>query len=562
MPRSAREWWAANAAWHEEQNRAIAAIPYPGIDSVVYERESNNAFWERRRGNAAALIPTSANLSFDTKQIQEFIDAAADAEEAKEDAFLNKFFPDRQGTDKIEQFNILFQSKEQLDKINQRLSAIFSKQSKTNMAPNLSALFGSYFETELNHMIQARISNINANMTPTDMMAQFDKCFNEAAMKASERLTQIVIDKGFGTGEEWQAVHDTLTSNNRTRELFLGALRQAVGVDYKKVSSFFDAIEGQRQAKAAGQRKKINWRTLLAQHFTIAKRTASIGGTVAETALAAVAGALNGMSGSNNGLSYQMHAENVLGNMVKTDSFMLFSEDATIDLTGLAENLNEDLTNSQSLDDARSIMKMYTDEMNKVYGVFVNAKNYTMGAGYHNYTDTKNGSLEELPAFLSDAGISIGNAKDFLAFAYNTGAGAIRSGQRGELEESIVNALKAAAAKIMFDDYQSYGTNNGKGIHMYYLSGKYIPASYIFRGMAQAAGSTTANTDASVTLPNGINDQGGDDGQGWGFGGDDVAFKQALYQHWKKEYNDAQAASSWSVSFTLYIKSILSSTLP
>jgi len=40
-------------------------------------------------------------------------------------------------------------------------------------------------------------------MTPTDMMAQFDKCFNEAAMKASERLTQIVIDKGFGTGEEW-----------------------------------------------------------------------------------------------------------------------------------------------------------------------------------------------------------------------------------------------------------------------------------------------------------------------------------------------------------------------
>jgi len=148
-----------------------------------------------------------------------------------------------------------------------------------------------------------------------------------------------------------------------------------------------------------------------------------------------------------------MHAENVLGNMVKTDSFMLFSEDATIDLTGLAENLNEDLTNSQSLDDARSIMKMYTDEMNKVYGVFVNAKNYTMGAGYHNYTDTKNGSLEELPAFLSDAGISIGNAKDFLAFAYNTGAGAIRSGQRGELEESIVNALKAAAAKIMFDDY-------------------------------------------------------------------------------------------------------------
>ena len=95
MPRPAREWWAANQAWHENQNQQIAAIPYPGIDSVVYERESENPFWERRRGNAAALIPASTNLSFNTKQIQEFIDAAANAEEAKEDAFLNKFFPDR-----------------------------------------------------------------------------------------------------------------------------------------------------------------------------------------------------------------------------------------------------------------------------------------------------------------------------------------------------------------------------------------------------------------------------------------------------------------------------------
>ena len=57
---------------------------------------------------------------------------------------------------------------------------------------------------------------------------------------------------------------------------------------------------------------------------------------------------------------------------------------------------------------------------------------------------------------------------------------------------------------------------------MYYLSGKYIPASYIFRGMAQAAGSATANTDASVTLPNGVTDNGP---KGWGFSGDDAAFK-------------------------------------
>ena len=559
MPRSAKEWWAANDAWHRNQNRQIASIPYPGKDSVVYERESHNPYWARRYDNAASLIPSSINLSFHAEQISEFIDAAAAAEEAKEQEFLDKFFPDRKGGDMIEQFNILFQSRAQLEKINERLRAILSKQSNTNMAPNLSALFGSYLETELNHSIQAAMGNVSGNMTPEQIMSLFDNCFTQAALKASERLTNITIDKGYGTGEEWKPINDILQSNPRARDLFLGALRQAVGME--RVQNLFSDIQTQQRAKAAGTRKKITWRTLIAKNLTIAKRTASIGGTVAETALAALASAVNGISGGGGDLKYSMHAENVLGNMVKTDAFMLFSEDASIDIGAIAEELNETLSASTNLDNARERLEWFLlergKEMDELQSVFVNAKNYTMGSSYHDYTDEKSGSLEELPSFLAAAGIPIGSASDFLAFAYNTGAGAIRANARGELEENIVNALKAAAAKLMFDDYQNYGKNQGHGIHMYYLSGKYIPSSYVFHGMATAARGMRAKTEAQVSLPGAITDQG----PNWPYGGSDADYKQALYAHWQEEYQNAKAASNWSVSFTLYMKNILASTL-
>jgi len=50
-------------------------------------------------------------------------------------------------------------------------------------------------------------------------------------------------------------------------------------------------------------------------------------------------------------------------------------------------------------------------------------------------------------------GVSIGSTIEFLKYAYNTAAGAIREGDRFALEEETCNALKAVAANIMFDDY-------------------------------------------------------------------------------------------------------------
>lgn len=45
MPRSAKEWFRARDAWRANQGWRTSSIPYPGKDSVVYERESSQPFW-------------------------------------------------------------------------------------------------------------------------------------------------------------------------------------------------------------------------------------------------------------------------------------------------------------------------------------------------------------------------------------------------------------------------------------------------------------------------------------------------------------------------------------
>ena len=107
----------------------------------------------------------------------------------------------------------------------------------------------------------------------------------------------------------------------------------------------------------------------------------------------------------------------------------------------------------------------------------------------------------------------------------------------------------------MFDDYQSIGQGDANAVHMYLLSGKYIPSSTVLFSMADAVKEAKANTRADVTLPPPIDDQG----PSWSnlAGDTDVEFKEALWNYWKEEYLRAKAASNWSVSFTLKIKQIL-----
>ena len=83
----------------------------PPLYSVVYNRVSTNPFWIVRRNYVLESVPESFSLgTFDTEAITSYFRAAAEAEEAKENDFLAKFYHGTKFKDgsNIDKFNELF----------------------------------------------------------------------------------------------------------------------------------------------------------------------------------------------------------------------------------------------------------------------------------------------------------------------------------------------------------------------------------------------------------------------------------------------------------------------
>ena len=120
---------------------------------------------------------------------------------------------------------------------------------------------------------------------------------------------------------------------------------------------------------------------------------------------------------------------------------------------------------------------------------------------------------------------------------------------RGEIEDSLIQALRIGASKIMFDDYTTIG-NVGEGniIHLYQVDQKFVPSSVIFRSLAKAT-EEAVQVRASVRLPDEIEDEYPD----WP-GGTDADIKEYIYSHWQDEFDRAKAASRWHATFVLNVK--------
>lgn len=546
-----------------EQTLRIINIPYPGITSVVYQRKSTNPFWERRRQNALSQIPSSLNFSFEDARIETFIRAAATQEKIKEDQFLDQFYKDdgKGANDStIDKFNIMFQSRKLYEEQNKRIKEILDKRQFdpnktytdargatheyfTGLAPNLSAVFTSYFVTHFRR-------RLTTNKVPTSY-AEFIDMLERAVLGASEQMANIAEENAnqHGWGQEWQPVLEALQRGGPEKEWFMSTLRNAIGEG--NLEKLYKNVTGKEKVKI--RRKDLE------STLGITNQGARVGGSIVEVVSAIIANSFNGL----NNPDFKMYAKNFGASTEMTDMMQLWTADVTLDLPRLMDQLQNSMSGLGS-DRMREMYKRIQNwydaqgkDIDKLWMIYTNAKNKGIGAGGTDVEKKYHGDLEELPDFLGANGIPVDAAEDFLAFAYNTAEGAVRDSSRGWLEENLVNALKAAAAKIMFDDYQSIGQGGQNAIHMYYLSGKYIPSSYVLNAMADAASENNVNAKAEITLPDPIEDNG----PKWGFIGTDADFKEALYMYWEKEYERARSASKWSMSFILKLKTILGSAI-
>ena len=138
---------------------------------------------------------------------------------------------------------------------------------------------------------------------------------------------------------------------------------------------------------------KQQTRTIIKESLkNIGGRTASIGGIVAENAMAMLAESVNGISGGNENLHYSMSAEGIARNMVKTNTAMIFSATKEIDTDAVMRSLNEILSsnNGNILNAYERVSEFYDKwekDLDELYTVFVNSKNYGIGADGRNYVE-------------------------------------------------------------------------------------------------------------------------------------------------------------------------------
>ena len=573
MSRSFKEWARARDQWRVDQGLRKSSLNPPSPNSIVYMRESTNPYWS----DAYSYVNKNFTFTFRDNKIETFIREAAIYEHEKELDFLKKFYRNgTSGESEIDMFNNLFLSREIYQKYNERIKDILqNKQFQENkdqssnkyfrgLAPNLSSVFAGYLKTHL----AAELSNwwtvLDPQMSTDALAAEFQTRLYNAALAASEQMANIpeIRDNGYGSGAEWRPVLEALQMvENESKEhamrrnAFMSTLNEALG--YRNIEKL---IEDMRERKANNKRAAI--KTGLSKTLKINQK-ARIGGSIAEPVAAMLAAAINGADNAD----FNFSVLNFGSNMRTTDVMMLFSMDMSLDLTEMIQSL-ESATSSGNSNQIRQVYEKirnwyieqdWEGKLEELYLVYTNAKNYGIGAGGSDYTKTYNGTLEELPSFLSANGIDIGSASEFLSFIYNTASGAINSNKSWAAWRYTTNALKAAAAKIMFDDYSSFGQGDEHAIHMYYLSGKYLPASYVLNAMADAAADANETIDARVSLPDGIKDYGPkwSNLRGAGTDSSDAAFKEALRNYWDDEYERIRNTGNWSVSFTLRIKALL-----
>lgn len=608
MSRTYYQWMRAKAQWWDEQHYRKAEIPYPIDNAVVYKRQSNNPYWEKRRLATEETIPTSLGFNFTQTDIGQFFYTMGDYEQQKEDEFLSKFYdPKRFYTitsstkTRTDKFNELFQSQEIYRKVNQRIKNILNKKQNevnktfgksektthekfTGMAPNLSAVFATYFEKHLAFELQEFYKNIDIDRDSTvELEKRFEAHLKTAVLAASEEMFRIERSSKtevYGAGDEWAPINELLSENGREMELFMENLKNAIGIE--NLNTLRDNLKVKKKSEMSKALNKGHIKELMGSNLkNISGRTASIGGSILEPVLSMMANYFN-----QNSKDFQMEARNFGGSKVVTDAAMLWTTRMDINLDDTMEKLRKALYESdvQKQRQLYSALEKYYDQqkdnLDDLYHVFINAKNYSIGADGRDYTKTIEGNIDELPEFFQSTGVNIKNLNDFFDIVLNTAKGAVREDMRDEVQEQASNALKMAASKLMFDDYQTVGVLpedeflDGKrnSIHMFYLSGKYIPSSVVFKSMAKAIKdmmkgvSKTEDTKGYINLPSEIIDHGTKEYDPvWpeirAIAKDDATFKEQLYQYWLDEAKRLKAEITWKASFTLRIKKLLADSI-
>lgn len=561
MPRSFRDWVNAQKSFAAQYYQELREIGEPDGSYIIYERKSNNPFWEERRQEAENLL---SKIDLNPPQnVFDYISQMSKKEREKEIKFLQTFGPaiDPDCSDKelVDNFNSLLQGQERFNRLKERIKEIqrILKEEDPNfkgMAPTLEALYGSYLESRLVRVFAA--TNF-LNKTDKEIDELVDRAIDKAIIDTIKEMEQKgIINAIYGTSADFTPVVRELEESETARDLFITNMKKAIGYDpIKQLKK-----ELKKRDKTKSTRKKLK------ETLKTGTLTASLGGHLIENTMTAVV-----KQAFKDSKNITVEGGAITGEQLRTDSVLLFSREVSVDMKKIFDDINSDLTIGgfsvdafDAFDKVRQFYEDHEDEMEDLFMIYTNAKNYSLGAEAHDFQQSVKKDLSELPRFLNQNGFDTGKAYDFLNMVYNTAKGAVFYQYREEIDEALSKMVAAGAARLMFDDYQTLGQGGMNTIHLYQLDSMYVPVSIVYKSMAEA-GKELATIRGTIIFPDEINDlyDPGKKSEGWGYlteeeyskaKAKDSAIKTAIWKHWNDEKDRIRSSGYWNASFNLKIK--------
>ena len=490
---------------------------------VIYQRGeySKSPYWRSVYNKAKAESEGINSIQTDSKtdKLQEAgqrLISLGQAERSKEIALIETatgMKVDDQEDIKlfIQNFNEVLMGKKQFQEAVFRLEDALTSPETQYRAPTIASWFTSYLGETLNKNINAFIGKNAEALASQDFSAWeieidsiIDKSISQAFKNMLTKMTETSGKELYGNSETWREVYKASQAIEGFSDYFREMIRSKI--DFSKLKTLLqnDDIKVKNKTNR-GVRKVLDSQQGL--NLRSGRKSRSIGGSVQEyimTALTTLGEAASSATSTG--------ARVFSSDMMKTDTVTVFSFSQQIDVgkiaNTIADQLNEVMKDSASLNDAAEIMKrFYNDHLSNLDNSFIvygSTKSYSLSDSFRGFHGGGERNLSDAVAIIQQAGIGNSDAVDnYIKAAYNTGSGAIFSDKRFEIQEDLKIALMSAVAELLFDDWISIGegpSGGAKAIHVLQLEGLQIPLSVFLTAAGKAMISAASDMEKIIKV--------------------------------------------------------------
>ena len=553
-----------------------------GKDSIIYDWSSSNAFWETIRQHALSEVSLSKIL-FDENN-QELAELGArvktqgEAELKKEQELLKHMMPEFdfsgvQDIELIQKINEIIRGKEQYQNALSRIKAAIDNSDATgnkNLAPSVSSLFTSYLGTEISNIFYGFVSLANIKKPFSAWTEYFNQHLNTAIDTAMQKMLEEIGTDGntvnpiYGDANQWRELGEAYRNIEGFATQFQNMIRSKI--KFERVAKMFSNKENQKiYRKARRGNSKSGFRTYVDKALNLKTRAGQVGGSVNEY----LEDLLEQLVPT--GVDIGNFGSQVIGSeKTSIDRLVVYSYEADIQLAAqqIANDINESLFGANSLKESAQILEEFYNtnlaHLDNTFIEYTSDKMYKLDTNFSGFHNGSSQPLSRLPDYIDSAGIDASVGMDFVYTAYNTLSTAIYAGEAAEIKDQITNILTAAAAKLLFNDWNTVGVANSGAqvLHILNLDGILVPSSYVLMNLGQAMIEASADVkqffSVSVSLPETVVYHPGD-WQNWSKG--DIGIKNMLADKWNEQFEIAEKESYFSTKFLNNFKGIMGQLL-